>query len=97
MAHWWKHLSTELGFFREHRDLNIKRISFVTSEVTQNRDIAICAPIAPYTSTRLEVREMTSQYGGFIKMYVATPADVCERRDCKGAWPLQQPPTPPES
>src|SRR5690606_41337672 len=53
-----KHLSSELGFSREHRDINIRRIGFVAGEITRNGGAAICAPIAPYAATRREVREM---------------------------------------
>ena len=53
-----KHLSSELGFSRAHRDLNIRRIGFVASEVTMHGGIAICAPIAPYDAARKEVRAM---------------------------------------
>jgi sulfate adenylyltransferase len=81
-----KHLSSELGFSREHRDLNVKRIGFVASEITKNRGIAICAPIAPYAATRREVRDMIGQYGGFIEVHVSTPIDVCETRDRKGLY-----------
>ncbi len=81
-----KHLSSELGFSKEHRDLNIRRIGYVASEITKNRGIAICAPIAPYAPTRREVREMVGQYGGFIEVYVATPIEVCEQRDRKGLY-----------
>jgi sulfate adenylyltransferase len=81
-----KHLSSELGFSKEHRDLNIRRIGFVASEITKNGGIAICAPIAPYRAIRREVREMISQYGGFIEVYVATPLEVCEARDRKGLY-----------
>jgi sulfate adenylyltransferase len=81
-----KHLSSELGFSKEHRDLNILRIGFVASEITKNGGIAICAPIAPYRSTRRRVREMAEAYGGFIEVYVATPVDVCEERDRKGLY-----------
>lgn len=81
-----KHLSSELGFSRAHRDLNIRRIGFVASEITKNRGVAICAPIAPYRVTRREVREMISQYGGFIEVYVSTPLEVCEARDRKGLY-----------
>lgn len=80
------HLSSELGFSKHHRDLNIARIGFVASEITKNRGIAICAPIAPYRATRRRVREMVSQYGGFIEVYVATPLEVCETRDLKGLY-----------
>jgi sulfate adenylyltransferase len=81
-----KHLSNELGFSKAHRDINIRRIGFVASEITKNRGIAICAPIAPYRATRREVREMISQYGGFIEVFVSTPLEVCETRDRKGLY-----------
>ncbi|MCC5811738.1 MAG: bifunctional sulfate adenylyltransferase/adenylylsulfate kinase [Ectothiorhodospiraceae bacterium] len=81
-----KHLSSELGFSKEHREINIKRIGYVASEITKNRGIAICAPIAPYAATRREVREMISQYGGFIEVHVSTPIEVCEERDRKGLY-----------
>ena len=53
-----KHLSSELGFSKEHRDINIRRIGYVASEITKNGGIAICAPIAPYDATRKHVRAM---------------------------------------
>jgi sulfate adenylyltransferase len=81
-----KNLSSELGFSKEHRDINIRRIGFVASEITKNGGIAICAPIAPYDRIRKEVREMISPLGGFILVYVATPLEVCERRDRKGLY-----------
>jgi sulfate adenylyltransferase len=81
-----KNLSSELGFSKEHRDINIRRIGFVAGEITKNRGIAICAPIAPYRSVRREVRDVISQYGGFVEVYVATPLDVCEARDRKGLY-----------
>lgn len=81
-----KHLSSELGFSKEHRNLNIRRIGYVASEITKNGGIAICAPIAPYTELRREVRQMISQYGGFIEVHVATPLEVCEARDRKGLY-----------
>jgi sulfate adenylyltransferase len=83
-----KHLSSELGFSKEHRDINIKRIGYVASEITKNGGIAICAPIAPYAATRREVREMIEQYGAFIEVYVATSIEECERRDRKGLYKL---------
>jgi sulfate adenylyltransferase len=81
-----KNLSSELNFSREHRDLNIQRIGYVASEITKNRGIAICAPIAPYTATRRQVREMISPLGGFFEVHVATPIEVCEVRDRKGLY-----------
>jgi sulfate adenylyltransferase len=83
-----KHLSSELGFSKEHRDLNIKRIGYVASEITKNGGIAICAPIAPYTATRRAVREMIEAYGAFVETHVATSIEECERRDRKGLYKL---------
>jgi len=81
-----KHLSSELGFSREHRDINIRRIGFVASEITKNGGIAICAPIAPYDSIRKEVRAMIQPYGGFILVHLSTSLEVCESRDRKGLY-----------
>jgi sulfate adenylyltransferase len=81
-----KNLSSELGFSKEHRDINIRRIGFVASEITKNGGIALCAPIAPYDSVRKEVRAMVSPGGGFILIHISTPLDVCEQRDRKGLY-----------
>jgi sulfate adenylyltransferase len=81
-----KHLSSELGFSKAHRDLNIRRIGFVAAEITRAGGIAICAPIAPYDSTRKEVRRMMEPAGGFVLVYVATPQEICEQRDRKGLY-----------
>jgi sulfate adenylyltransferase len=81
-----KNLSSELGFSKEHRDLNIRRIGFVASEITRGGGVAICAPIAPYDSVRHEVREMVQPCGGFILVHVSTPLEVCEARDRKGMY-----------
>jgi sulfate adenylyltransferase len=81
-----KHLSSELTFSKEHRDLNIQRIGYVASEITKNGGIAICAPIAPYEATRRHVREMISPVGGFIETFVSTPIEICEARDRKGLY-----------
>jgi sulfate adenylyltransferase len=81
-----KNLSSELGFSKKDRDLNVSRIGFVASEITKNRGVALCAPIAPYTATRRLVRETISQYGGFIEVFVDTPIEVCEARDRKGLY-----------
>ena len=83
-----KHLSSELGFSKEHRDINIRRIGYVASEITKNGGIAICAPIAPYTATRRAVREMIEAFGAFIEVHVATSVEECERRDRKGLYKL---------
>ena len=81
-----KHLSKELGFSREHRDINIRRIGYVASEITKNGGIAICAPIAPYDAVRRGVRSMVQPLGGFILVHVDTPLEVCEERDRKGLY-----------
>jgi sulfate adenylyltransferase len=81
-----KHLSSELGFSREHRNLNIARIGYVASEITKNGGIAICAPIAPYDAVRQAVRAMVEPGGGFLLVHVATPLEVCEKRDRKGLY-----------
>jgi sulfate adenylyltransferase len=81
-----KNLSSELGFSKEHRDINIRRIGYVASEITKNGGIAICAPIAPYEATRKAVRQMIEPFGGFILVHIATSIDVCEQRDRKGLY-----------
>ncbi|MDP1929301.1 MAG: adenylyl-sulfate kinase [Thiobacillus sp.] len=81
-----RHLSSELGFTKAHRDINVRRIGFVASEITKNRGIAICAPIAPYRQTRRDVRRMIEAVGGFIEIHVATPIETCEGRDRKGLY-----------
>jgi len=81
-----KHLSSELGFSKQHRDINIRRIGFVASEITKNGGIAICAPIAPYDRTRKKVRGDVEPGGGFVLVHLATPLEVCEQRDRKGLY-----------
>ena len=83
-----KNLSSELGFSKEHRDLNILRIGYVASEITKNGGIAICAPIAPYSKTRLSVRNDITQYGSFVEIHVKTSLKICEKRDRKGLYKL---------
>src|SRR5579884_3412114 len=81
-----KHLSSELGFSKEHRDINIRRIGYVASEITKNGGIAICAPIAPYDAVRKQVRQMIEPHGGFVLVHIATPLETCEQRDRKGLY-----------
>ena len=80
------HLSRGLGFSREDRDTNVRRIGFVAAEITRNGGIALCAPIAPYDAVRKEVRAMIEPGGGFLLVHVATPIEVCEQRDRKGLY-----------
>ena len=81
-----RNLSSELNFSKEHRNINVLRIGFVASEITKNRGVAICAPIAPYEVTRREIRGTIESYGGFIEVHVSTPIDECEKRDRKGMY-----------
>jgi sulfate adenylyltransferase len=81
-----RNLSKELNFSKEHRNINVERIGFVANEITKNRGIAICAPIAPYAHTREKIRELIEPNGGFIEVFVSTPLSVCEGRDRKGMY-----------
>ena len=83
-----RHLSSELGFSKEHRDINIRRIGYVASEITKNGGIALCAPIAPYAETRRDVRRMIERHGAFCEVHIATSLEECERRDRKGLYRL---------
>ena len=81
-----RNLSSELSFSKEHRELNVRRIGFVASEITKNGGIAICAPIAPYPEARDHNRHLIGQYGGFVEVHMNTPLAVCEQRDRKGLY-----------
>ncbi len=83
-----QNLSAGLGFSKEHRSINVKRVGFVASEITKNRGIALCAMIAPYEQDRRANRELISQLGKYIEIYVATPLAHCEIRDTKGLYQL---------
>lgn len=78
-----EHLSKGLGFSREDRDTNIRRIGFVAKLLSRNGVVAITAAISPYRETRDEVRQ---QIGRFVEVYVSTPLDECARRDVKGLY-----------
>ena len=80
--------SSELGFSKEHRSINVQRIGYVASEITKNGGIAICAPIAPYISDRRYNRDLIMQFGGYIEIHVSTSLKVCEERDAKGLYKL---------
>jgi sulfate adenylyltransferase len=82
-----RHLSAGLGFSRADRETNILRIGWVAAEIARHRGIAICSPIAPFDSTRRQVRAMVEDAGGvFVLVHVATPLEECERRDRKGLY-----------
>ena len=83
------HLSKGLGFSREDRDTNVRRIGWVASEVAKHGGLAICAPIAPYDDTRRWVRELVDGAAGpgsMTLVWVSTPLEVCEQRDTKGLY-----------
>ena len=80
------HLSSELGFSREHRDLNIQRIGYVASEIAKHGGMAICAAIAPYEDARGVARRLVEEHGKFIEIFVNTPLSHCEQRDRKGLY-----------
>ncbi len=82
------HLSSELGFSKKHRSLNVQRIGFVASEITKNGGVAICAPIAPYESDRYQNKELISKLGGYVEVFVNTSLSKCEERDSKGLYKL---------
>jgi sulfate adenylyltransferase len=79
-------LSSELGFSKKDRNTNVRRIGYVASEITKNRGVAICAPIAPYKEIRREVRNKIEEYGAFIEIHVSTSIEECESRDRKGLY-----------
>ena len=78
------HLSKGLGFSKEDRDTNIRRIGYVASEIVRHGGIVVCAAISPYRATRNDVRNLVGE--GFIEVYVDTPLAVCEDRDTKGLY-----------
>jgi sulfate adenylyltransferase len=79
------HLSKGLGFSREDRDINIRRIGFVASEIVRHGGLVICAAVSPYRATRNEVRNMVGRKH-FVEVFVDTPLEICERRDAKGMY-----------
>ena len=81
-----RYLTGELGFSREHRDLNVLRIGYVATQIVRHAGIAVCAAIAPYAQTRRQVRSMIAPHGVFIEVYVSTPLETCEARDPKGLY-----------
>ena len=81
-----KFLSRELGFTREDRITNIRRIGFVGSEIVRHGGIVATAALAPYISVREEVRKMVEKYGVFVEIYLSTSIEVCRERDTKGMY-----------
>jgi sulfate adenylyltransferase len=81
------HLSKGLGFGKDDRDTNVRRIGFVASEIVRHGGACICAAVSPYRSTRNECRAMIGQ-GRFLEVFVDTPIEICEQRDTKGMYAL---------
>jgi sulfate adenylyltransferase len=79
-------LSSELGFSRRDRDLNISRIAFVASELTKAGAAVIAAPIAPFNDARKQARELVEKSGPFFLIHVATPLEYCEKTDRRGIY-----------
>jgi len=79
------HLSKGLGFSKEDRDINIRRIGFVAAEIVRHGGVAICAAVSPYRATRNDVRNMVGP-DHFVEVFVDTPIEVCEQRDVKGLY-----------
>jgi sulfate adenylyltransferase len=79
------HLSKGLGFSKEDRDTNIRRIGFVASELVRHGGIAVCAAVSPYRATRNDVRNMVGA-DHYVEVFVDTPLEVCEQRDAKGLY-----------
>ncbi len=80
------HLSSELGFSKKHREINVRRIGYVASEITKNGGVAICAPIAPYALDRALNKELISSVGGYVEVFINTSMKKCEERDPKGLY-----------
>jgi sulfate adenylyltransferase len=79
------HLSKGLGFSKEDRDTNVRRIGFVAAEIVRHDGIVICAAVSPYKATRQEVRQMVGREK-FLEVFVNTPLWLCEQRDPKGLY-----------
>ncbi len=87
------HLSRGLGFNREDRDENVRRVGFVAAEIARHGGMTVCALVSPYRSTRNEVRAMVNSAageGGFVEVFVDTPLDVVRQRDVKGLYAASQ-------
>jgi sulfate adenylyltransferase len=79
------HLSKGLGFSKDDRDINIRRIGFVATEIVRHGGIAVCAAVSPYRATRNDVRNMVGA-DHYVEVFVDTPLEVCEQRDVKGLY-----------
>src|SRR3984893_12965037 len=78
-----QHISKGLGYSKEDRDENVRRIGFVAELLTRNGVIVLVSAISPYRSVRDEVRR---RIGNFLEVYVNAPVSICEQRDVKGLY-----------
>ncbi len=81
-----RHLSSELGFSKEHRDLNIERIGWVASRLVRAGAVVVVAAISPYREARARARALVEEHGAFVEVHVATPLEACMSRDTKGLY-----------
>ncbi len=81
-----RHLSSELGFSKEHRDLNIERIGWVASRLVRAGAVVVVAAISPYREARAKARALVEEHGAFVEVHVATPLEACMSRDTKGLY-----------
>ena len=81
-----RHLSSELGFSKEHRDLNIERIGWVASRLVRAGAVVVVAAISPYREARRKARALVEEHGAFVEVHVATPLEACMDRDTKGLY-----------
>jgi sulfate adenylyltransferase len=87
------HLSRGLGFSREDRDENVRRVGFVAAEIVRHGGLVVCSLVSPYRATRGEVRQMVESVGGtgsFLEVFVDTPLEVVMERDVKGLYAASQ-------
>lgn len=81
-----RHLSSELGFSKEHRDLNVQRIGWVAARLVRAGAVVVVAAISPYRNARRKARALVEEHGPFVEVYVATPLEECISRDAKGLY-----------
>ena len=87
------HLSRGLGFSREDRDENVRRVGFVAAEIVRHGGLVVCSLVSPYRAARAEVRAMVDAAGGsgsFVEVFVDTPLEVVMQRDVKGLYAASQ-------
>ena len=80
-----QHLSAGLGFSKEDRDTNVRRVGYVASEIVRHGGIVVCALVSPYRQARADARELVGAEA-FVEVFVDTPLEVCESRDIKGLY-----------